>query len=127
MSREDEAARATFDLVCGACHEAAVATTTLRTPQEWTEVVEMMVSFGAGGSQEQFQQIERYLNRRYGKVNLNRASAEEIALVLSLTPEVAQAVVDYRGTTRFTAADDLLKVIGITSAKVEEVRDKLQF
>lgn len=127
LDAEDQAARATFELVCGACHEAAIATTTRRTPQEWNELFELMVSFGATASDTQFTQIQRFLNRRYGRVNVNRASADELALVLDLTPAQAQAMLDYRATLRFTSADDVGKVPGIPPEKVESIKERLQF
>ncbi len=127
IDAEDRAARATFDLVCGACHEAAIATTTRRTPRQWDELFEMMVSFGATATDAQFAQIQRFLNRRYGRVNVNRASAEELALVLELTSAQAQAVVAYRTTMRLTSAEDLRNVAGITAEKVESVKERLQF
>lgn len=127
LTPEDQAARATFELVCGACHEAAVATTTFRTPQEWSELLDMMVSFGASASDAQFMQINRYLNRRYGRVNINRAPADDLALVLDLTPEQVQAIIDYRSTVRFTSADDVKNVKGMLPASVDAFKDRLQF
>jgi hypothetical protein len=124
---DDEAARATFELVCGACHDPAVATTTMRTRQELGEMLDLMVSFGASASDDQFRQIQRYLGRRYGKVNVNLAPADELQLVLDVTPEVAQAIIDYRSTTRLTSADDLTKVPGLDASKVEALEPHLQF
>lgn len=127
LSPEDRAARATFEMVCGACHEAAIATTTFRTPQEWTELLETMVSFGASASEAQFMEISRYLNRRYGKVNLNRATADDLALVLDVPASTVQAILERRSTTRFTSADDLAGIPGITPEKLASLRDRLQF
>jgi len=127
LSPEDRAARATFELVCGACHEAAIATTTFRTPQEWTELLEMMASFGASASEAQVTEISRYLNRRYGKVNLNRASAEDLQLVLDVPAGTVQAILDRRSTTRFTTADELVGMPGITPEKLNGLKDRLQF
>ena len=124
---EDDAARATFELVCGACHDPAVATTTLRTRLEWGEVFDLMISFGASASDDQFRQIQRYLGRRYGKVNVNRAPADELQLVLDVTPAVAQAIIDYRSAMRLTSADDLKKVPGLDASKVDELDMRLQF
>jgi hypothetical protein len=126
LSPEDQAARTTFQNVCGACHEADVATTTLRTRQEWTELIEMMVSFGASASEPQLEQIQRYLGRRYGRVNINRAPADELELVLDVPAEVARAIVDYRSTMRFTSADDLKAIAGLSAEKIATLRPKIQ-
>jgi hypothetical protein len=126
LSPEDQAGRATFQLVCGSCHEAEVATTTLRTRQEWKDLIEMMISFGATASDPQLEQIERYLARRYGRVNINRAPADELELVLDVPSDVARAIVNYRSTLRFTSADDLKAIAGLSAEKVESLRLKIQ-
>jgi hypothetical protein len=125
-SAEEEAARATFESVCSTCHEAAVATTSLRTRQEWSDLLEMMTSFGASASEAQMSQIQRYLGRRYGRVNINRAPADELEHVLDISPDVAKAIVDYRSTMRFMSADDLKAIAGLTATKVDAIRPKIQ-
>ena len=124
---EVKAARTTFESVCSTCHDAATATTTLRTRQEWAEVLEMMVGFGATATDDQFAQIQRYLARRYGKVNVNRAPADELMLVLDVPADVAQAILDKRTTMRLTTVDDLKDVPGMTAAKLAAIRVRLQF
>jgi hypothetical protein len=126
-SPEDRTARATFEAVCSACHEPAIATTTLRTRQEWAEVLDLMVSYGATASDAQFMDIQRYLGRRYGRVNVNRAPLEELQLVLNVSPEVAQAIVDYRMTMRITSADDLQSIPGLSAERLAQLRPHLQF
>jgi hypothetical protein len=127
LSPEDQAARQTFERVCSACHETERATTTLRTPQEWSEILEMMSSFGASATEPEFMQIQRYLNRRYGRVNVNRAPAAELQFVLDLSEEIAKAIVDYRATVRLTTADDLRNVAGFPAARIDTLKPHLQF
>ncbi|MEQ1759951.1 MAG: helix-hairpin-helix domain-containing protein [Vicinamibacterales bacterium] len=127
LSPEDQAARTTFEMVCSTCHESAIATTTLRTRQEWSAVLDLMVTFGASASDAQFEQVQRYLGRRYGRVNLNRAPADELRFVLDVTPEVAEAIVAYRSTMRFTAPDDLKNIPGFDAARIEALKTHLQF
>ncbi len=127
LSAEELEARATFEMVCGSCHEAAIATTTLRTREELAELLDMMVSFGASASDAQFMQVQRYLGRRYGRVNVNRAPADELQFVLDISPAVAQAMLEYRSTMRFTSAEDLKSIPGLTAARVEAFKAHLQF
>lgn len=127
LSAEDLAARAIFESVCSACHDPAVATTTLRTRQEWGELFDLMVWYGASATDAQFAQIQRYLGRRYGKVNVNRAPTDELQLVLDVSPEVAQAIIDYRSTMRLTSAEDLKRVPGLAASKVDGLKTRLQF
>jgi hypothetical protein len=127
LSAEDQAARTTFEAVCSVCHETAVATTTFRTRAEWNEVFDLMVSFGASATDAQFMQIQRYLGRRYGRVNLNRAPADELQFVLDVSAEVAQAIIDYRATMRMTSAEDLKNIAGMSAARIELLKPHLQF
>lgn len=127
LSAEDLAARATFEMVCSACHETERATTTLRTPVEWSQILDDMAAFGANATDAQFLQIQRYLNHRYGKVNLNRATAAELELVLNVSGDVARAILDYRSMTRITSADDLKNVTGFPVARIDALKPHLQF
>ena len=126
LTAEDKAAQTTFENVCSTCHDTAVATTTLRTPQEWNEILELMTSFGASASDVEFTQVQRYLNRRYGRINLNRATAEDLQLVLNVSEALARAIVEYRMTARFTTADDLKNVSGFPAARIEALKPHLQ-
>lgn len=126
-SPELRAGRQTFESVCGTCHDAATATTTLRTRQEWGEMLEMMVGFGATATDDQFAQIQRYLSRRYGKVNVNRAPADELALVLDVPVEVAQLIVEKRATMRLTSVDDLKDLPGMMESRLVALRPHLQY
>lgn len=127
LSEEERAGRATFETVCSACHEAAIATTTRRTRAEWTELLDTMVAFGATASETQLMQVQQYLGRQYGRVNVNRAPVDELQFVLNLPADVAQGIVDYRATTRVVTADELVKVSGFPSARLEELRARIQF
>lgn len=127
LSAEELAARTTFAAVCSTCHDLATATMELRTRQEWNDIFDMMVSFGASATDAQFAQIRQYLSRRYGVVNVNTAPVEELQLVLDISPEVAQAIIDSRSSARFVTAEDLKNVPGLAVDRLERLRPKLRF
>jgi len=60
-------------------------------------------------------------------VNVNRAPSDELQFVLGVSPEVAQAIIDYRSTMRFTSADDLKNISGLSAATVDVIKPHLQF
>lgn len=57
-----------------------------------------------------------------GVVNINSASASELAMLPGIGPSKAQAIVDYRATSKFTTTDELKKIKGIG----EKLFDKIQ-
>ena len=59
-------------------------------------------------------------------VNVNEATAEELAGVRGITEELARRIVDDRGENgRFTSTDDLLRVPGIGPKTLEQLRPYL--
>jgi competence protein ComEA len=85
-----------------------------------------MISIGAKGTDEQFERVMRVLERTLTKVNVNTATAEEIAPVIDVSNATAQAVVKYRTEHgKFKTVDDLKKVPGLDAAKVETRRDRI--
>jgi competence protein ComEA len=60
-----------------------------------------------------------------GRVNLNTASATELAKLPGIGASKAQAIVDFRAKEPFTKADDLLKVKGIGDKLYDSIRDQV--
>jgi competence protein ComEA len=62
------------------------------------------------------------------KVNVNTATAAELAQVPGISPETAKAIVETRAKTgALTSAGDLMKVPGMTEAGVKAVAPSLSF
>lgn len=126
-SAEDATDRETFGRVCGACH-AATMVSDLKTEPEWVETVDQMIEVGAKGTREDFERVLRYLARNFTRVNVNTASAAQIAPVLDVIDAVAQAVVDYRSRHgKYERLDDLKKIPGLNAARLEERKDRIAF
>jgi competence ComEA-like helix-hairpin-helix protein len=118
---------AVFQKVCGACHATSMVHD-LKTEDEWIETVGNMATLGAKGTDEQFASVLRFLARNFTKVNVNTASAAQLAPVLDITENAAQAIVEYR--TRhgnFATLGDLAKVPGMDGAKLESRKDRIAF
>jgi competence ComEA-like helix-hairpin-helix protein len=97
--RDDAEARGTAltQRVCkDQCHTEDRITETRRAAFEWARLVIDMEARGARASEEEFDVIRRFLTRRYGSVNVNRAAASELVAVLGLSSKVAAAVVAHR-------------------------------
>ena len=61
------------------------------------------------------------------KINLNTATLEELDSLPGIGPVLAQRIIDYRQTYGpFQSMNDLLRVKGIGSALLENIRDRIE-
>jgi competence protein ComEA len=60
-----------------------------------------------------------------GRINLNTASAAELARLPGIGPSKAQAIVDYRSREPFAKPDDLRKVKGIGDKLYDSIKDQV--
>jgi competence ComEA-like helix-hairpin-helix protein len=114
-----------FERVCGACHATAMIDD-YRSEPDWLETVDNMIGTGAKGSDEDLKGVMRYLARNWTRIDLNTASAAQIAAVLGIKESAAGALVKYRTEHGpFAALADLKKAPGFEQIKPEEYKDKL--
>ncbi len=112
--------------ICSMCHDANLVAGFLRTPAEWDEVVARMQSYGTIALPAQFSLVRNYLLRSFGRVNINTAPAADLAPVMDVQPESAEAVVAYRKEHGdFKSPDDLKSVPGIDPAKIDQRKNRL--
>ena len=117
-----------FVQMCVKCHEAARITAIRRTKVEWEEVINKMIERGATGTEKEFETVYGYLLRNHGKLNINRATSEDIAMILTLSEKDAQGIVAYREANgAFADFEAVKKVPGIDLKKLEEHKDAVTF
>lgn len=126
LSQKPAPDRETFETVCGACHPAGMVSD-LRSEPEWREVVAEMVKNGAKGTDEQLNAVIRYLLENWTKVNVNSASAAEIAPVLAVSQATAEAIVKRRPEKGFRNLDELKQFPGVDAARLEERKERIVF
>lgn len=126
-SRGDAADKAAFEVVCGACHPASMASD-LRAEADWRDTVAVMVKAGAKGTEAQFDGLMRYLLRNLTKVNVNTATAAEIAPVLAVSEATARDIVKRRTEKgSFRAIEELKQLPGVDAAKLDGRKDRIVF
>jgi hypothetical protein len=113
----------TFKKICGNCHDVSLVSDFKSTP-EWNETVDSMIERGAKATPDERAAVMRYLARNFTLVNINAASADDIAAVLELDKSDAQKLIDHRPYTSFA---DILKVPGVPAAKLESHKTRIVF
>jgi len=114
--------------VCGACHGADLVASRRATKQGWGYIVDDMVSRGATATNDQIAQINDYLTKNFGQVNVNKAPSAEIASILDVTPAQADAIVKYRTDHGdYKTIDDLKKTPGLENAKLDMKKDRVVY
>ncbi|HEY3738519.1 MAG TPA: helix-hairpin-helix domain-containing protein [Bryobacteraceae bacterium] len=129
----DAPGKATVVKVCGACHGAEIVLGKPHSEDGWNEIVVDMVQRGAEGTDEELDQVVKYLTKNItagqaqAKVNVNKASAKAIQAGLGFTEKEAQAIVEARAKAPFKSIEDVKKVPGLDAAKVDAKKDKMVF
>src|SRR5438034_1621607 len=77
--------------VCGNCHTAETVIQTMRTRQEWSEVIDQMARFGPRGNDQGFEQVLTYLAEPFSPNKNNKATAEAPQTTPALPAKVAGA------------------------------------
>lgn len=120
--------------MCSTCHGLDVVIGRRMTEERWANTVDVMVSRGANGTDEEIDLVIAYLARNFGsqaqahKINVNRATAKELAAGLGLTANACDAIVQYRGKNGdFKNLADLRKVPEIPSKTVDDLKDRIEF
>lgn len=124
----DGPGKAAVEKLCSDCHGLATIIGLRRTKTAWEATVDEMAARGAKGTDEEFDQVVKYLARYLGKVNVNRADAKEIEATGDFTASEAEAIVRFRGENGdFKSLDDVEKVPGLDKKRLMERRDRIVF
>ena len=119
--------------VCGACHEAAKATSVKLTREGWVETIDRMKAFGAGGSDEEFAAVLDYLSTNFKgetvrPLDMNTAEAIDLESVLQLLRRESRAVLEYRSKHGpLSSLDDLKGLDPAIFKKIEAKKDRIVF
>ena len=124
--------RDTFMKVCMMCHDVDMIATFRYSKDEWADLVYSMKDMGAEAADDEWTAIIDYLAKNFPRelphVKVNTSGAYSIRDGLGITLEEATAIVDYRKEHgEFKNFDDLLKVPGIDTAKLESAKDRIEF
>lgn len=130
----DGKGRDTTQKVCGACHAAEFVLGRQESREGWGAVVQDMIQRGATGTDDEFYEVVDYLATNFSKdspaikINVNKATALDLQNSLQLPPTQAAAIVHEREEKgSFKSVDDLKKVPGVDTKKIDASKNRLEF
>ena len=129
---------------CGGCHALKVVTSKRASKEQWSALVNQMITRGANVDDDDVETVVDYLASNFGPgksvggagkarahtrpVKVNSATAAELAAALDLSKVEAASIVSYRQQNgNFKDWHDLTKVPGIETEKIESNKDRLVF
>jgi competence protein ComEA len=119
---------------CTGCHKPEEIAVYRFTKDEYHTIAYRMGDRGAQATKAELDIIADYLFEHFPKVedatkiNVNKATAQQIAEGLALTNEEAEAVVKYRERHGdYHAWGDLLIIYGVDGKKIAAAKDKISF
>lgn len=129
---------------CSTCHALKVVTGKRASKQQWSTIVDQMVTRGADVADDDIETVVEYLSKNFGPasekadtekgqnrtgpVNVNTATAAELSTALDLTEQESASIVSYRQQNgNFKEWRDLTKVPNIDAKKIESNKDRLVF
>ncbi|MEP6536657.1 MAG: helix-hairpin-helix domain-containing protein [Bryobacteraceae bacterium] len=115
------------NLVCGRCHTTAVFLKEPRSWDRWNDVFADMTKRGANGTDEQLARVTTYFFENLTLVNINTSPADELAGVLGVGEDVAEAIIARRQSQPFANIADLSAVPGVDSAKIQQRKSRILF
>jgi competence protein ComEA len=114
--------------VCTACHGTDLIVDTPRTVPVWTDTLLLMKDLGAEASEENWKTIADYLTTHLAHLDVNKATAGEVALVFGVSEKIAEGVVAYRDKQGgFKTIDDLKKAPDLDARKIDALQPRLIF
>ena len=130
----DGPGKETTQKVCGACHAAEFVIGRQESREGWGAVVENMIQRGAVGTQDEFYDVVDYLAANFSKtspavkININKATAQDLRNTLQLPEKQAAAIVHERDEKgAFKSIEDLKKVPGVDAAKIDASKNRIEF
>jgi competence ComEA-like helix-hairpin-helix protein len=119
---------------CTACHLPDHFTKFQHTNEEWQAIIVRMGTRVRSATRQELDTVQKYFATNFPKVedtaklNVNKATAQEIESKLSLTPQEAEAVIRYRARHgAFREWGEMLAIYGVDGRKIEAVKDRISF
>ncbi len=126
---QDADTKKLVERTCTRCHTLVSTYRMRNTRERWEKIVDDMVSRGAEATDDEIEQIIDFLTANYGlKVNVNKASAQELSTSLGISIMAAESIIDYRAKNgAFEKVADLKAVPHLDWKAIELQKDRIEF
>jgi competence ComEA-like helix-hairpin-helix protein len=95
---------------------------------QWRDTIGAMKTAGAKASDEEWKTILDYIMGNLAFLNVNKASVDDVRLVLGVPEKVAQVVIAARDTQGgFKTIDDLKQIPDLDQQRIESLKARLTF
>ena len=130
---------------CSSCHALRVVTSTRASKPRWSQLVNLMITRGAQIADEDIQTVIDYLAANFNEsspppadsapvnsgskvINVNAATAKQLAFAFGLSSEEADAVIEYRAQ-RGKIPDwiALTRMPGVPASKFKEKKNLITY
>ena len=98
-----------------------------RSWDRWNDVFADMTRRGASGTEEQLARVTTYFLENLTLVNVNSSPPDELAWVLGVRDDVAQAIIARRERQPFANVAQVCEVPGVDRGKVEQRKSRIMF
>lgn len=124
----DAPGKALVEQVCGTCHGLELLAPSTRTAAQWRDTLAVMKTSGAQASDEEWKTLTEYFMANLAYLNVNKATVEEVRLVLNVAEKIAQSVVAERDRQGgFKTVDDLKQIADLDQKRAEALKARLSF
>jgi competence protein ComEA len=129
----DGPGKAEMQKICSQCHELERSISLKQDRAGWQATMDKMATLGMKASEKDMQAVTDYLAKNFPaedvpRINVNKARAIDLESGLSLPRSQAALIVQYRTKNGdFKSIEDLKKVPGVDTAKIEAKKDRLIF
>jgi competence protein ComEA len=119
--------------LCTQCHEVERSISLRQDRAGWQTTMDKMSAQGMKATDDEMRAALNYLSEHYPadtipRINVNKARAVDLESGLSLLRSQAKLIVQYREKNGdFKSIEDLEKVPGVDTAKIEARKDRLIF
>ena len=112
---------------CDNCHGLEKFSAARKSKSDWEDVINLMADEGLELTDEEYETVIGYLSKYLGKVNVNQATAAELAAKLAISAKEAEAIVQYRERHgAFKDWREIAKVDGVDPKKIEAKKDAIE-
>jgi competence protein ComEA len=119
--------------LCSKCHSPNIILAYGQNRLGWENTITKMARLGAKGSDDDFSDVADYLTANFPptavqKIFVNMATDKQIAEMLGISLEDAQAIITYRDKVKgFKSIEDMKSVPNVDTKKIDAKKDHLIF